>query len=292
MSRNIFREACLIQLSVSCWQGAKTLAASILEERFDKSEWLSGRKYLVSPESLLPMKAVVSRARGLLEKRALPFPVKGLTLVPKEMISAIDASLVDIKAEFEAAVAEFVAKYEDERSAASENLGELFCETDYPVDIIGRFRFEWRFLTLDVPGKSSVLPPAVYEREKKKFCAMMQETQDLAVTALREEFAGLVRHMLDRLSGEEDGKPKQFRMSLLSNFNRFLSTFDERNLFQDEGLSELVKQAKGLISNVSPEKLRESAKLRNLISNRMAEIKTAVDKALEDLPRRKIRIAA
>jgi hypothetical protein len=213
MSQNIFQQACLVQLATSVWQGSKALDPSVMEARFKGkvSEWLSGRKYLVNPEALGPVRAVVTRARTFLEKLALPFPVKGLTLVPKEMLTRIDEGLAQIKEEFSAEVAEFVAGFEDERIEAGNKLGNLFCETDYPIDVRSKFKFEWRFLTLDVPGKSKILPAEVYEREKQKFQTMMEETRELAMTALREEFAGIVSHMTERLSGEADGKPKRFK---------------------------------------------------------------------------------
>jgi hypothetical protein len=255
-------------------------------------EWLSGTKHLVNPESLGPTKAVVARARTFLEKLALPFPVKGLTLVPKEMLTRIDEGLAQIKDEFFAEVSEFVAGFDDERMVAETSLGNLFCETDYPIDIRSKFKFEWRFLTLDVPGKSKILPAEVYEREKKKFQDMMEETRELAMTALREEFAGIVSHMTERLSGEEDGKPKRFRSSMLEKMNEFLDSFDDRNLFNDERLAELVGRARTIVSDLSAETLRENQKLRNRISSKMGKLVQAIDKTMEDLPRRKIRLAA
>lgn len=48
-------------------------------------------------------------------------------------------------------------------------LGHLFRDTDYPVNIRDKFRFEWRYVILDIPNEASVLPPEIYEREKEKF---------------------------------------------------------------------------------------------------------------------------
>lgn len=291
---NIFNQACLVQLATSCWNGTKALDQSVMESRFtgSESEWLSGRKCLVNPESISPIKAVVGRARTFLDKLALPFPIKGLTLVPKEMLTRIDNGLEEIKEDFLAEVELFVLGYEDERKKAEKSLGELFNEADYPIEIRQRFRFEWRFLTMDVPGKSGILSPEIYEREKEKFKAMMDETRELAIVALREEFSGLVDHMLERLTGEEDGKPKRFKASMLDKMQGFLSTFDDRNLFDDKALTDLVNTAKTIVTDVSADKLRENSKLRSRIGSKMGTLKQAVDKTLEDLPRRKIRLAA
>jgi hypothetical protein len=294
MSQNIFQQACLVQLATSCWQGSKALEPAIMESRFKgkESEWLSGKKFLVNPESLGPIKAVVARARTFLERSALPFPVKSLTLVPKEMLTRIDEGLKKIKDEFLSEASEFVAGYEDERRVAETSLADLFCEADYPIDIRPKFRFEWRFFSLELPGKSRVLPAEVYEREKQKFQAMMEETREMAMAALREEFAGIVSHMAERLSGEEDGKPKRFKSSMLEKMDAFLGSFDDRNLFNDEILADLVARARTIVSDVSAENLRENEKLRNRISSKMGKLVQAIDKTMEDLPRRKIRLAA
>src|SRR5208337_5418674 len=126
-----------------------------------------------------------------------------------------------MKSEFETEVDKFIEKYEEEREKARESLGYLFNEADYPINVRQKFRFEWRFITMDVPGKSGILSPELYEREKEKFQTLMEETRELATVALREEFAGIVRHMVERLSGEEDGKPKRFQASMLDKMGEF-----------------------------------------------------------------------
>ncbi len=44
---------------------------------------------------------------------------------------------------------------------------------------------------MDVPGKSGILSPELYEREKEKFHTLMEETRELATVALRESLQGL-----------------------------------------------------------------------------------------------------
>lgn len=140
---NVFQKACLIQLSIACWMGSKKLDRSILEELGD-SNWLRGRKHLVNPETLNPVKAVAGRARNLLERYALPFPIKGLTLVPRQMIVKINQGLEELRVEYAVAVEEFLLNYGEARREARVYLGDLFDETDYPESIADKFRFEWR----------------------------------------------------------------------------------------------------------------------------------------------------
>ena len=288
---NIFQKACLVQLSTGCWQGMTTLGSNLME-KIGNADWLKGAKVLIDPECLSPVRAVLSKARTHLAKSALPFPIHGLTLVPKETLSRIDETLSQMKSEFEAEVEKFIESYESEREKARESLGHLFSEADYPIDVRRKFRFEWRFITMDVPGKSGILSPELYQREKEKFQTLMEETRELATVALREEFAGIVRHMVERLSGEQDGKPKRFQSSMLEKMAEFLDSFGDRNLFDDDKLAELVDQAREVVAGLSTEELRQDGNLRRYIAEEVNQLRVAVDGALEDLPRRKIRMAA
>jgi len=288
---NIFQKACLIQLSTAVWQGVTSLTPNLME-KVGNSEWLKGAKILVDPDSLSPARSAINKARTYLAQNALPFPIHGLTLVPKETLGRIDDALCEMKSEFEAEVEKFIESYEYERQKARESLGHLFNGADYPIDIRRKFRFEWRFITMDVPGKSGILTPELYQREKEKFQTLMEETRELATVALREEFAGIVRHMVERLSGEEDGRPKKFKNSMMEKMGEFLESFGDRNLFADDKLAELVDQARDVVNGLSTDELRQDSNLRRYIAEEMDRLRVSVDGALEDLPRRKIRMAA
>lgn len=287
---NIFRHGCLLQLKTSCWTGSKALEPSALEQLGD-SEWLRGKKHLVDPEHLGPIKTVAQKARKFLTKNALPFPLASLTLIPKDSITRIEAGLRDLEMEYWDRVMVFTERYEQAREEAKSILGELFRDTDYPVDIQEKFRFEWRYVMLDVPNEASVLPPEIYEREKEKFQNLMEETRESALLALREEFAGLIGHMVDRLGMDNEGKPKILRSSMIDNLNEFFASFEDRNLFQDDELLAMIEQAKAIINDVhSPYALKYNEALRQKVADDMARLKVAVEDSIEDLPRRRIRL--
>jgi len=289
MEKDIFRKSCLLQLSTSCWQGSRMLDPAVMEQ-IGNSEWLKGRKHLINPETLNPIRAVVSRARKDMERQALPFPVNSLTLIPKEQLDRIEECLAKHRSGYWNEVEKFVDQYEQARESARENLGDLFSEADYPRNIRSRFGFDWQYFTLDVPGKAGILTPEIYEREKAKFRAMMEETRELAMTALRQEFADHVNHIVERLTRSEDGKPKVFKNCMVEKIQGYLEIFDARNLFGDGELADLVGKAKAIIAGVSPESIRENIWLKNSIAEGMGKIKHAIDEAIIDLPRRKVRI--
>ncbi len=281
-----------MQLSTSIWQCSRVLNQAVLAEKLgENNDWLRGRKYLINPELLGPIKTSVHQSRNHSIKFALPFPVTSLYLIPKDTLSIIDERLQFYKERFWNKVEEFEAIYGEAREEAKTVLGDLFNETDYPADIRVKFRFEHRYLTLGLPGKTSVLNPAIYEREKDKFQSLMEETRELAMAALREEFGQLVTHLTDRMNGN-DGKPKMLKTSMFNKLHEFLDSFSTRNVFDDEKLIELADQARQVVSGASSYSMQYNDVLRKKMQKGMNELKDAVDLAIEEIPRRKIRLAS
>jgi hypothetical protein len=89
-----------------------------------------------------------------------------------------------------------------------------------------------------------------------------------------------------------DGKPNNFKNSMMEKIGEFLESFSHRNLFDNAKLAELVDQAWDVVNGLSTDELRQDANLRKYIADEMNQLRVAVDGALEDLPRRKIRMAA
>lgn len=106
--------------------------------------------------------------------------------------------------------------------------------------------------------------------------------------SLYSETAGLLDHALDRLEGNGDGKPKVFRDSLVNNLKEFAAGLKSRNITDNEGLNELAERLQAMLSNVSPEYLRNSETLRSRIVTGFREVKTVIDAAMIERPSRRI----
>jgi len=292
-NNNIFENACLIQLKTSCWTGAKQIAdGSMAHIANVDPEWLKAKKYLVNPEYLAPVKTAIYKARRALSSHALPFPLNSLCLVPKESIMVIEEKLRLAKQEFQQEVDTFCAGYDVACQEAAIYLGSHFSNLDYPMDVRSKFRLQWRFVALSVPEKASILPANLYEAERQKFIALMDEARELAVISLREEFAAIVAHLVERLSENgEDEKPKILKNGMFTRFNEFMDNFSTRNLFQDDALSALVTQAKNCISGLDSQTVKTNGWLKNTLADEMTKLKTQIDSAIEEMPRRYIRYA-
>jgi hypothetical protein len=288
---DIFQKACLIQLSTSVWQGCCKLDESVLKRIGENSEWLKGSKDLVNQDLLSPIRKCAGQARTAILKYSLPFPINSVYLISKEALTLVDEKLQEYKEQFWEKVQDFELLFEIAKEEAMGYLGDLYNEADYPIDITRKFRFEWRFLALDIPGKSTVLPPEIYEREKEKFQSMMDETRELAISALREEFAKIINGLTERLN-KDSTQPRVIKSSMFNKMREFLDGFGTRNIFEDQVLVELSQQARDLIDGVSPVGIKKNDVMRQKIKNEMNELKFAIDSAIEDMPRRKIRMAS
>jgi hypothetical protein len=287
---DVFQKACLIQLSTSVWQGCCKLDESVLKRIGENSEWLKGSKDLVNQDLLSPIRKCAGQARTAILKYSLPFPINSVYLISKEALTLVDEKLQEYKGQFWEKVQDFELLFEIAKEEAMGYLDDLYNEADYPIDITRKFRFEWRFLTLDIPGKSTVLPPEIYEREKEKFQSMMDETRELAISVLREEFAKIINGLTERLN-KDSTQPRVIKSSMFNKMREFLDGFGTRNIFEDQVLVELSQQAKDLIDGVSPAGIKKNDVMRQNIKNEMNELKYAIDAAIEDMPRRKIRMA-
>src|SRR5271157_4617064 len=260
LMENMFEKGCLIQLSISKWGGVKKISDNQLAQMTDVHEWLTATKKLVDPESLKPICKVGNAARTYLAGISLPFPIQGMVFIPKEMITRVDQKLEEFKTEFNQTVGNFLQDYDKLRETAMVYLGDLFNEVDYPVHVRKKFSFAWRFIILDVPnGKSGILSPEIYEREKEKFIQTMEEARGMAIESLREEFASMVERITERFTQNGDGKPKVFKNATVESFYEFFETFKERNIFRDEELAQLVERAQAVLGGVSAESIRTNA---------------------------------
>lgn len=291
-AENMFREAALLQLTATCWQLDKKLPQSMLAD-VGNVDFLRGRKLLLAPDSTALIKQYIGKARNYLRKISLPFPIKGCVLVPKKLIPEIQEHLKEIEWHYNSAVEDFLYWYPQTVKDAKESLGELFDECDYPTQeaVKNKFRFQWRYITIG-PSVSRVLPPSIYKEEVKKFQELMEQARSEAITALREEFVDLVTNIADKLQNHDDGRPRRLRDAAVENLKQFLDNFSSRNIFEDEQLSELVEQCRGIITNTNANAIRGNTQVREEVHLQMEKILAGIDASLEDLPRRRLRFAA
>ena len=217
----------------------------------------------------------------------LPFPEGGVRLLPQDRINDFDAQLTAFRGELNEAVAQLDDVYAELKAAARRRLGSLFDPSDYPQSLRPWFKVEWDYPSVQAPDYLRQLNPRLYEEECRRAAARFDEAVQLAEQAFTEEFAKLVGHLTERISGG-DGEKKVFRDSAVSNLVEFFERFRSLNVRSNDELDRLVEESRRLVQGVEPEQLRRDEPLRQRLAADLSRVQASLDGLLVDRPRRRL----
>lgn len=252
--------------------------------------------YLSAAKKLLDTKhpafrAVTSVRHQILsywKGNSLPYPEPGIRLIRQDDVDSFNRHMTTHKADLEEAITGLNAHYADLKSTARERLGRLFNSTDYPASLNGLFDVAWDFPSVEPPTYLSRLSPELYRQESERVAARFDDAVRLAEEAFLIEIDQLVAHLTERLSGQDDGKPKVFRDSAIENLTEFFQRFRRLNIRSNEQLDQLVEQMQNTVRGVEPQALRTDQPLRQRVAFQLAGVQSVVDGLLVDRPRRNI----
>jgi hypothetical protein len=250
----------------------------------------AGKKIL---DTRHPTFRAVTAVRGQIEAYwrglSLPFPEPGVRLLRQDGLDDFDRRMSDYRVELVDAAAELDHRYGELRDAAARRLGSLYNPADYPQSLAGLFGVAWDFPALGPPDYLVALSPELYERERQRVIARFEEAVGLAERAFTEEFARLVEHLAERLTGQDDdGTPKVFRDSAVGNLEEFFARFRALSVRSDAQLEALVAEAQRVVRGVGPQELRDRDGLRRSVAAQLGRVQVELDRMLVERPRRRI----
>lgn len=277
------------------WLGVRKSLTTEQKEQAAESFGAEGN-YLSAGKKLLDTKhpafkavtSVRSRIVSYWRSISLPFPEPGIRLIKRDDVSAIDERLLQMKTELVDAVCELDREFADLKLAARQQLGQLYNEADYPGSLRGLFDVTWDFPSVEPPAYLQQLSPVLYDQECQRITSRFNDAVQLAEQAFTDELAKLVSHLSERLTGADDGKPKVFRDTAITNLTEFFERFKHLNIHSNDQLDELVTQAQSIVRGVQPQELRTSEGLRQRVSKQLAGVQSVLDGLLVDRPRRRI----
>ena len=277
------------------WLGVRKSLSSSQKDQAANSFGAEG-KFLSAGKKLLDtshpafkaVTAIRSQTVAYWKGASLPFPEPGIRLIRQAAISDFDQQIAAFREELDAAVFELDRHYDELRSAARNRLGDLFNPDDYPPSLIGMFAIEHDYPSVEPPNYLQQLNPELYEQECQRVQSRFDEAVQLAEQAFLSELTQMVEHLTERLSGRQDGKPKVFRDTAVTNLTEFFDRFRSLNIRSNEQLDELVEHAQRVITGVDPQQLRNSQALREQVASQMTVVQSGLDQLLVDRPRRNI----
>jgi hypothetical protein len=255
-----------------------------------ESDCLSAAKRLFDTKhpAFKAVAAIKNRATGYWKSLSLPYPEAGVRLVHQDRVEPFDIQMNWFQQELTNAVDALDERYHELQSAARQRLGTLYNPADYPESLRGLFSMDWEFPSVEPPDYLMQLNPELYEQECQRVAARFDDAVQLAESAFTEELTKLVTHLTERLSGQNDGKPKVFRDSAIENLTEYFNRFRQLNVRSNDQLDELVDQAQQIVQGVQPQTLRDNHVLRQTVASELAEVQNMLDDLLVDRPRRNI----
>jgi hypothetical protein len=283
-----------VRVSLSWFGTRKTLTA---EQRAEAAEpfgtdarFLSAGKRLldISHPAYKAVTAVKNKVISFWKSMSLPYPEPGIRLIRQDRIDEFAAKMCEFQEELTEAVETLDRHYNELKATARQRLGSLYNSGDYPESLAGAFSVDADFPSVEAPDYLQQLNPQLYEEECRRVQTRFDEAVRLAEEAFTTELAKLVSHLTERLSGQDDSRPKVFRNSAVENLTDFFGRFRELNVRSNAQLDQLVADAQRVIRGVEPQDLRDSAGLRQHIATEMSRVQSVLDGLLVNRPRRNI----
>jgi hypothetical protein len=231
------------------------------------------------------------KLRNFIKARSVPYPLKsGIYLIPIDLLEEVDAEVERVRPLREDLVLSLSNKIAKIRENDREHLGSLFNDLDYPTPerIRAEFSIDSRYIALDLPGNLRAVSKAVFDRERERMKKEV-ESAGLAVRQVqRATMKTLVDSLIELLTPREDGKKKMVRKGgALDKMFEFLNRFGQLNVTDDDDLSKIVAEAKGLLKGIDVETIRTQEAVAEGTKKNMERVQGLLEPMIQDVPRRR-----
>jgi hypothetical protein len=283
--------AMLASVKISAWSARrvdKRVTAETNAAHYAAPDAGRYNKTLLAKDALAAITSAASAARLKHYALTLPWLDDGARILPAASYDTYADSMRDLRATFDAAVADFIAAYPAFITDARHRLGAMFNADDYPApdDIASRFAFSTRVLPMPDARDFRV------DVGDAAAAAIRDDIERATVEALAgaqrdcfQRVADVVGHMAEKLAAYKpaarDGARVEgiFRDSLIANVRDLADALPALNITGDSTLSAIAERMARLCE-ADADTLRQSDTLRADTAARAAAILSDVESYL------------
>lgn len=253
---------------------------------------LSATKRLIDTKdpSYRAVVRVRSRAVKLWKAVTVPYPDPGVRLCPRERVEALNGDLQALRTELAEAANVLQRRWTELRDQAQTNLGQLFNAADYPERVDTEFAIHWDYPSIEPAEYLRQAHPQLYEQERERIRLRFEEAAELTEQAFAARLHELVAHLVDRLTGQDDGKPKTFKDSSVDRLREFFEQVRGLSVAGESGISRMVDMAQAAIGGATADQLRGDSEVRNRVGAQLAAVAQTLDSLMVERPRRRIEL--
>lgn len=294
-TNNLFDNAVILSLEIKSFGTTRKLRNEEYTVDADKEKTRASKKLLECNE-MKSIRKYDGETRQLVMSRSIPSQFRsGMYVVKLTAVSALDDILRVRQGERQLLIDRFLSiyeqiRYQDSLPADQGGLGSCYHDSDYPdlEKVRQSFQFLYSYTEVQAPGRLQRFNPELYRREQEKASEMWRNAVEEGKLLLREQFQGILSHLLERLTPNADGTKKVFRDSLVYNAIDFLNNLESRDVANDTEVLELASQMTALFNGVTPKTLRTNEALQDALTAKANEVKAKIDGMIGVAPVRHI----
>lgn len=204
----------------------------------------------------------------------------GVRLIRTDRIQWLSERVQEFQADLHEAKEKLWEAWDDVVLEARERLGSLFVSSDYGFDPRSVIWLVLSFPSVDPDRRLLDVAPEIYEQERQKIAAKLQEAAEVAEQGLREQLSDLVGSLAERLAeGEsQDGKKRYVRQAAIDEIVEFANRFKALSVSSSDEVDAIVERARKLAENTSIAAVRKDALVRSEVVQSLAEIRDSLGK--------------
>lgn len=240
-------------------------------------------KSLLPREALRPIRALDAEWKR--QMRAMAVPVKvignGKFVLPLCFVEQADTAILNFIDMRRDLIEDFLDNYDSFIREGLELLGELGDRSNYPSreDVRRRFGVEYAWKSFNVPRALKGVKIEMMRREMNRAKIEWSSAADEIRDGLRAGLYDLVTESIDKFGAKGEGERISFSQTFIAKVNRFLETFDGRDLADDAEVRTMVNQLKNVMEGVTDKDIKKNADIRQKVADAFKSVKTEMDAA-------------
>lgn len=266
MEKTIQTRAVLVSLRLTGWT-ARTGDEAATQDVIARASAASGvarvMKQLVAKTEVSTLQKNTTRVRRAHYELTLPWDDGGKRLLPIDLHDRYQKTMDELIDKRARSLKRFLSRYTQAKEKAREELGKLYDEDDYPTreEIQDKFQAVYEFTPVPSSGHFIAdMADADAKKIKDSIDAGVKARVDGAVTDVYRRLGEAIQNVAEKLAPDDEGKPKIFRDSLLTNLKDLLDLMGPLNVAKDPALELLRDKVRGYIDGVEADDIRANEK--------------------------------
>lgn len=240
-------------------------------------------KSLLPREALRPIRALDAEWKRQMNLLATPVKVigNGKFVIPICFVDDADTAVLNFMDMRRQLIETFLDNYEAFIREGMEALGELADRRNYPSreEVRSKFYVKYSWKSFNVPQALKAVNVDLMRREMNRARVEWANAADEIRDGLRAGLYDLIGEAMDKFGSKTEGDKISFSSTFIDKVNRFLETFDGRDLTGDEEVRGMVKNLREVMEGVTDKAIKKDADIRAKVADAFKAVQTQMEQA-------------